>query len=187
MPLFDPGKRWTSQELLNALMKQGEVLRPFMWSNFHVLRAADGVASYSVLEQDASEANSIAFAFETGEVWAIDTWLLGAQPTYLLNVEIEKMFTERLPQYAGFLMRLGVQPPYRWIAGLAGVKNRALQFAPPQGHMIVPGWQHYECLSEHIVTSGAYDGKQSPSSALLPFFEEIFNQCGLSRPDYLRQ
>jgi hypothetical protein len=187
MPPFDPGRRWTSHELRNAL-NQSAALQPFMWSSsFYTFRAADGVGCCSLLTVNHSETNSIAFVFETGEVWAIDTWLLGVRPNDLMDVEIEKMFTERLPQYAHFLMRLGVQPPYRWIAGLTGVKNRGLQFPPPQGHMIVPGWQHYECLSEDIITPGAYNGKQSPNNVLLPFFKEIFNKCGLARPDYLPQ
>jgi hypothetical protein len=85
-------------------------------------------------------------------VWAIDTWLLRTHPAELLAVAIEEMFTERLPQYGRFLMGLGLQPPYRWIADLTDVINRLLQFPPPHGQMRMPSGPCPECLSEHIMT-----------------------------------
>jgi hypothetical protein len=151
------------------------------------LRAEDGIGCCALRSADERETNSVAFAFETGGVWAIDTWLLRTHPAELLAVAIEEMFTERLPQYGRFLMGLGLQPPYRWIAGLTDVINRRLQFPPPHGQMRVPSWPCPECLSEHIMTPGTYDGQQSPISALLPFFKEIYHKCGMPRPDYLPQ
>jgi len=31
---------------------------------------------------------------------------------------------------------------------------------------------------------GSYDGQQTPSNALYPFFKAIYDKCGVARPDY---
>jgi hypothetical protein len=184
MPTFDPAKTWTAQELRDAC-HPGAVLQPFIWSSLFTLRAADGIGCCNLLTAEEQETNSLAFALETGEVWSIDTWLMGTHPSELFVGEIEKMWTARLKDYASFLRRLGLQAPYRWIAGVTGVNHRRLQFPAPQGQMRFAGWQGPECLSEQIVSHGTYGDKQSANSALLPFFEAIYNKCGIRRPEYL--
>jgi hypothetical protein len=186
MPSVDPGRKWASYELVNAL-NRGVNLQPMIWPNLFSLRAEDGVGTCALLTSEAHETNSIAFAFETGEVWAIDTCLMGTEPAELFPVEIERMLTGRLPEYGHFLALLGLQPPYQWIAGVTGVKNRRLQYPSPQGQMRVPGWSSPRCVAEHIISDGTYDGKQSPTSALLPFFKEIYDKYGMPRPEYLPQ
>ena len=120
IPLFDPGRKWTSYELRQAL-QDGIGLQPFIWSSIFTLRAEDGVGCCSLLAPNESETNSVVFAFETGEVWAIDTWLLGAHPAELLADAIEEMFNPRPPEYGRFLVHLSLEPPFQWIAGLTDV------------------------------------------------------------------
>jgi hypothetical protein len=186
MPVVDAGKTWPAYELkVQANAGQTLNLAPFVDNPNYVLRAQDGIAVCPLNTPDDLETTSVAFAFETGEVWSIDTWLLAADTVRLFTGEIEGLFGSRLEAYTRFLAGLGLTPPYCWIAGLAGVKGRRLQIPPPQGRMQVALGP--ECLSEHIISTGTYDGKQSPPSALLPFFKEIYNKCGAPRPDYLPQ
>ncbi len=132
MPPVDPGKRWTSYDL-KTVVGHGLTLQPLLWGSvsgyggLYRIRAEDGVGCCSLLSRDAQETSSVAFAFETGEVWAIDTSLLGSYPSDLLVIEIEKLCAQRFREYASFLASLRSQPPYRWIAGLIGVRNRQLQ------------------------------------------------------------
>ena len=185
MPTFDPGKTWTAQELRDASSKGHIVLLPFIFSDIYPVRAADGIGICNLLTAQDQETNSIAFAFETGEVWAIDTWALGTDSSKLFVQEIERGWTECLKGYGSLLQRLGLNGPYRWIAGVAGVYHRLLEYPTPQGRARFPGWQGPECLSEQIIIEGSYDGQQSTANALLPFFEAIYNKCGIRRPDYL--
>jgi hypothetical protein len=185
MPTSDPAKTWTARELRDASRTGQVVLEPFIWSGLYMLRAADGIGYCNLLYQDDQETNSVAFIFETGEVWAVDTWLLGTHASELFVDELEKHWTKRLKAYSTVLGRLGLGAPYRWVAGLTGVNRRRLQYPPPQGQMRFPDWQDPECLSEQIVIQGAYDPEQSAISALMPFFELIYHKCGLPRPDYL--
>jgi hypothetical protein len=91
----------------------------------------------------------------------------------------------KLPRYRYFLTLLGLNAPYRWIAGLTEVKNHQLQF--PRARYTIPGMPGPICASEHVITEGSYDGEQSPMSTLLPLFKEIYDACGLERPEHLPQ
>jgi hypothetical protein len=186
MPVCDPGKTWTPYELGMA-RGRGLGLQPFQWGTpighggLYTLRAADGVGSCSLMTSEARETDSVAFALEIGEVWAIDTALLMAEPGYLFPGVIEDLCALRLPEYGQFLGKIGLKPPYRWIAGVIGVEDGLLQ--PPR--MYLPASRGLKCLTEMITASGNYDGNQTPASALLPFFRALYEKSGIPRPDYL--
>jgi hypothetical protein len=186
MPSVDPGKKWTIQELSTALSKGinlPTIVNPVFGT--YTIRADDGVGT--ILLADGMQTPSVAFAFKTGEIWAIDTWILSAEQSMLLTVEIEQALTDRLRRYGQVLSLLGLPPPYRWIAGITGATGRQLQF-PPAGHQIrVPGFSGPLCASDNIGSEEMYDGSSSPMTALLPFFKEIFDSCGIERPEHLPQ
>jgi hypothetical protein len=184
MPTVDPGKKWPTHELKQqARPGQGIYLLPFTDYPLFDLRAEDGMGICSLENQDERATISLAFAFETGEVWSIDTRLLAADTVRLFTGEIERLFTNRLQAYARFLGGLGLAPPYRWIAGLEGVKGRRLQIPPPQRQMQIGLGP--ECLSDTIFEEGTYDGTEIATGALTSFFTAIFDKCGIRRPDHL--
>jgi hypothetical protein len=185
MPPFDPGKKWTSAALGKAL-DRGINLPTFIGpaDGTYSLRAEDGVGT-CILSRNEVQTKTAAFVSKTGEVRAIDTWVLGTEQTMLLSVEIEKMLTEQLPRYGYFLSLLGLEPPYRWIAGCDGVKNRQLQYPRERYAIRIPGMPGRLCASEQVITEGVYAGKQLPMSTLLPFFEDIYDACGIERPEHL--
>lgn len=185
MPTVDPARTWSAQELKQWATHGGVYLQPFFWPTLYYLRAEDGFGMYSMMGQNERETTSVAFAFETGEIWSIDTSLLSGCGDFLLPAEIEKMYVQQLHEYARVLQGLGIAPPYRWISGLTGVKNRRLQIPPPPNHMnFFPG---PSCLADIITAEGTYDLQQTPMDALRPFFELIFRKCSVTRPDYLER
>jgi hypothetical protein len=184
MPALDPGRKWETYELEEHALQTGSLnLAPFVDSSLFKLRADDGIGICSLLGPDERTTTSVAFAFETGEVWSIDTTLLAYSGKDILF--LEPYFENRLQAYARFLALLGLKPPYNWICGVSGVKGRRIQFPPQAGSMRIPGWPGRQCLTDTIVEEGTYDGAQTPSSALYPFFKAIFAKCGIPRPDYL--
>lgn len=188
VPSIDPGRTFPAYELKQHGLETGEMkLAPFFYSNIYFLRAEDGFGICTLASHDDSETSSVAFAFETGEIWSIDTFLLGYDPTKLFIGEIEKQFSDRLKDYSRFLAALEISPPYRWIAGIEGVDGRRLEVPIRPGHMQIPGWLGEECRKKEIEREGAYDGAQSPVSALMPFFMAVYDACGTRRPDYLPQ
>ncbi len=105
-------------------------------------------------------------------------------PGVILVGEIEKLFTERLPKYGSYIMSLGLDPPFHWIAGISDTKGLCLRVAA--GPLIAGPLPSHECLAEHIDAEhideeGTYDGKQSPADALVPFFGKIYRKCGTKR------
>ena len=183
-----PAGTFTEDALREAAA--GESFEPLRAATVHdaIVAVERGEADRALVPFENSIEGSVrstldTLAFETGEVWSIDTSLLAADTVRLFTGEIERLFASRLEAYARFLAGLGLMPPYRWIAGLAGVKGRRLQIPQPQGQMQIALGP--ECLSETVVEQGLYDGKQTPSSALLPFFKAIFDKCGIPRPNYL--
>ena len=184
MPTFDRSQTWTAEELRQVSRRGNVPLQPFIWNVLRAVRGADGIGSCN-LPGDAQETDSLAFAFETGEVWAIDTWALGSHPSQIFIGEIERGWLERFGGYAAFLRGLNVEPPYRWIAGMTGVNHWCLRYPLPPGHMHFPESSGPECLAEKIEVDGTYTGKETPLATLLPFFELIYKRCGMRRPDYL--
>ncbi len=184
MPIIDPGKKWTADELKECAIRGGTMnLSPF-YGDAGFLREEDGFGVYAFKGDDSSETNSVAFVFETGEIWSIDTTLLSFDgEDRLFFEEIAKRYTTCLEKYGHFLQLLDIVGPYRWIAGLEGVKKRHLVIPAPPKHMSIgPG---PVCRADVITEEGTYDTKEPPASSLRPFFDLIFRKCGTSRPDYL--
>jgi len=183
-PTSDSGKRWASSELKTAVMPLGGGplnLAPFSDDNHpFFIRAADGIGMCSYVAPAQTITNSVAFAFETGEVWSVDTALMTYFRPGILYGEIEKLYVDRLPKYGRYIASLGLAPPFHWIAGISGTKGRTLRIPVPG---FSPGIKTGpECMAEDIVKEGDYDGQQSAAAALAPFFNEIYHACGLKRP-----
>lgn len=186
MPTFDPGKPWSSAKLkaaINSGINLPTLIGPA--NGMYTIRAEDGLGTCIIQTAQEHQTDHVTFAFETGEIWAISTYPLRTHPADLFVGEIEKLLIEQLPRYGRFLQILEIRPPYRWIAGVCGVRGRELQYPLPQNTMRIPGFGSHKCASDNIRKDGSYDMDQSPLSALLPFFEEIYNKCGMSRPPHL--
>lgn len=118
--------------------------------------------------------DSISFVFETGEIWSIATSLLRENGDRLPFVE--NYFLEAIQNYGLFLKSLEIEGPYRWVAGLVGVKGR--YFNLPK---YAPVGSGRRCSADLITTEGQYTFGQDPSQSLQPFFDQIFEKCGLKR------
>jgi hypothetical protein len=191
LPSVAQNKEWKTTELKTVAVK-GSLLIPLISSagGYSYVRATDGEGMFQggrehPSKKDALETDSLAFVFKTGEVWSIDTTLLGYKSNKLYSTEIERLLAQGATIYSRLLHELGVQPPYKWEAGLTGIKGRQLAFNPPPGR----DWMREGgpiCVSDVVKACGEIDiTKKSATTALLPFFKKIFEECGIDRPDYL--
>jgi hypothetical protein len=118
----------------------------------------------------------IVFVFTDGEIWAIDTYPLTALPK--LIVLDESKFARSLQESAAFLKdRLSIPGPYRWVAGIEGVKGRSL----PLSNNLLAGARG-PCAVDPIEEDGSFIIDQDPAAVLEPFFEKVFESCGVARP-----
>jgi hypothetical protein len=185
MPTIDPARKWTVGELKRIATQSGRMLLPLGWSAFsgqNYIRAEDGFGFTSVWKQE-NLTPAVAFAFVTGEVWTVNTFILSAAEEIPYG---EQWFMQSLVMYVNFLKDgLGISPPYRWIAGLEQVKGRRLQLAPPP-----PGGSNMfhragQCVSDDVVSEGIIDPTSDIHLSLKPFFELIYDRCGLERSAHL--
>jgi hypothetical protein len=190
MPLSALDKRWAPHELKEkALLNQRLNLPPLTYyatssGGLSFLRSDDGAGVCPGIGRDHSrpiEVTSVAFALVTGEIWSIDTTFLSLDQETIPF--IEEYLSRCFADYLRFLESIGLEAPFKWIAGMTGVKGRRLQVPPPPNHYSMSAGPR--CASATIVSSGRYDLGQAPSVALTPFFNDIFEKCGRPRPEYL--
>jgi hypothetical protein len=190
MPKSETGRKWKVPELKDLLRTNNSLISPLFTASmgYSFLRAGDGVGTYTVLQKSPEEkseslnADSIAFIFETGELWSIDVGLFSLEPAHLLYEEMEVSFIKGLHDYSTFLDKIGVPGPYIWKAGLIGVMNRTLVYQIQSGQP--PVGSEAVCVSDMIMEEGQFNIEENPLSTLLPFLEKIFDDCGIRRPSY---
>ena len=193
MPVTNPQKQWPTRKLKEVAMQSTPYLMPLIngAGGYSYLRASDGEGMYraggsSTSRPDAIEVDSVAFAFKTGEVWSVESAFLTYYKDRLYATEIEQLFVKGVERYSQFLKELGIDPPYHWKAGLVGVKGRKLGYAAAPGREWVRDGGPI-CLVDLIEAEGEIAFEQPATTALLPFFTKIFDECGIERPDYLPQ
>jgi hypothetical protein len=189
MPAHNLGMRWTPGELQSAATQGMSMISPIgnPAGSYGYLRSNDGFGIYATLPEQGQTC-LVAFAFCSGEVWTIDTITLRVRsvselPILFLN---ESDFGVSLKRYSEFLSKLGVPPPYRWVAGMEGLKGRAMYLPAPPGRA-PSGVPQGHGVGDAVVTTGFYRMEEDPEISMAPFFEEIYQNCCLERPNWLKR
>ena len=131
--------------------------------------------------------------FKTGEIWGIDAHGIDKNVCksdgrvdfgYFPCVYLERVFLDSLENYlhlASGLLNLAL--PLKFIAGATDVEGykmtapRNMYYGGPYSKF--PG----RVVEQHIVFEGEIDEYRSnPADILLPFFEHLWEECGLKRP-----
>ena len=138
--------------------------------SFSSVRGGDGGGYYT--NTGTNKAPAVAYVFCSGEVWLISTW-----PLQLGRITLEEeRITGSLERFASLLARLGVPEPYEWIVGLEGVRGFDLAIPSRSNRMFGP------CMVNIINERGTYKTGDNATELLRPFFEKVYDQCGLRRP-----
>jgi hypothetical protein len=179
-------QEWSHDELLKCGRGPSISLQPLLWQNLQYLRAEDGIGAYATIDnlKRETETNSIAFAFNTGEIWCVDTAVLqisGKKDLYFLD--IARTLTQNLRGYGRFLKCLGIDPPYNWVAGLEGIKGWRLQVPPPANHVSLSLGE--TCLSNVVIATGSYTLEQPAAMTLRPLFNQLFRKCSSTIPEHI--
>jgi TIR domain len=188
MPHECTSREWSHDQLMKCGRSPDVSMQPLSWINLQYLRAEDGIGAYSTksnLRQE-TETDSVAFAFNGGELWSIDTGVLqisGKKHLYFLD--IARTFLQRFRGYGGFLRCLGIEPPYKWIAGLEGGKGWRLNVPPPPNHISTSSGE--TCLNDLVLASGSYNPQEPAAMALRPFFNQLFRKCSMTIPEHIEE
>ena len=157
MPQYNSGRRWKAGELQKAATQP--LLTPINSGVGHYgyIRAEDGFGVRYMWGDDAASTSSVVFIFKTGEVWTIDSYLIPATRQYTPSTIPldEDIFARALEDYTMFLSRLGLEPPYRWVAGMEGIKGRKL-FVPVPGGRAALNPPLGSCLVDCVEVEGLH-------------------------------
>jgi hypothetical protein len=140
-----------------------------------------------VLPKEESPSNTTGFTqvFKSGEIWGVSATLSQMKRdgvSFIPSTGIEKDFEGGLTNYLRFARYvLALDVPLRFIAGLSDVEGFTM--ALPQGHFRFAG----QVVEEEVVYKGIVnDHSASVHELLLPFFQQVWEACGLERPEGFR-
>jgi hypothetical protein len=194
MPHIDTGRTVPLNQIKELSTKSTNLFPLFHTAGgYSYVRGADGEGVYRAVSREGKPqavrvtVPSVAFAFETGEIWSVDMAMYGYDKEHIFYGQIAEAYKNALTRYSQFLRDLGFSPPFRWEAGMIGAYKRKLQYEPPPGKHWVAGHPGRVCLNDVIQADGEDDGTHRAEEVLAPFFDKIFTKCGTERPDYLRK
>lgn len=140
-------------------------------------RAEDGAGTSWMIDGD-NRTESAVFAFESGELWSIDTAGLRVMGDGVLSVDfLEEELPRALQGYLEFLNQLGVTGRLRWKVGLEGVSGRRFYHSGTNN----PLMQMYganEIVSDGFESEGTVALGDNTKEALLPFFNRLYHLFG---------
>ncbi|PYK36994.1 MAG: hypothetical protein DME49_13550 [Verrucomicrobia bacterium] len=128
--------------------------------------------------------------FLNKELWGIDAFAVnathcknfteGRSGGYIASSYVERMFTETLSNYLGFAREsLKLPVPLQLEAGLTGIKGYPI--AVEHG---MPGC----VLTNHVRWTGTVPSYEIPPHEILrPFFDYMWEECGVVRPDRFQE
>ena len=121
---------------------------------------------------------------KTGELWGIDTVLLDNTKKVIPSVSFERTFTYTLANYLKFASEtLHLALPLKIIAGATDVESYRMG---AEGNWTFGGFEKIvgRAFNEKIIYEGLITDYTAKASAVLrPFFEHVWEECGLERPD----
>jgi hypothetical protein len=163
-------RTWMVQELREPAMRLATLPLIPSAGEIGFVRSGDGCGYYRITGNETTPA--VSFVFTTGEVWIINAWLAQTGPHFELN---ESGFIQTVERCAAFLENLGVQQPYGWVVGIEGIKDRQLRIPNRYDRVWGP------CMIDMMKLEGSYRKGDNTADLLRPFFENVFDQCGVQR------
>jgi hypothetical protein len=163
--------------LQTAMLENGRAIKPLNFHNAAIpsygVRGHDGFGLCVNLQD--SVAGAVIYGFTSGEVWTIDTAMLAYEPGNI--VFDEHQFVEALLDCGAVLARLGIDPPYAWIAGLEGVSGRRLVPVNTRPTFPTAIWN-----ADVLTVPGKFSGvAQDAPTALEEFFVKVYDNAQLRR------
>lgn len=187
LPQTDPGRKWSLGEL-EGVTGSNAIILPLnrSWRNLDFVRGADGFGVFAPCGE-GEPTYGAAYIFKTGEIWSLDSFWsrnaskAGAKFLYLN----ESSISQALVQYNDLLQRLGLFPPFQWIAGIEGQRGRGLFMPRRRGYSYLGEGISGMCMCDHLVVEGCFLPDVDPVISLRPFFEAVYENFGLQRPQWL--
>jgi hypothetical protein len=184
MPEKAQFREWTIPELRNNVSSGGRILLPLgnfgSWSH---IRAADGFGYVPTMSNDADRIPAVLIAFKSSEVWSVYCGPLSLNHQDIPNME--PFFMECFMRCVAFLRDgLKIAHPYRWIAGMEGLKGKRMHRIAAPGRTY---WDQYTgpSLQDVVMDRGTLSDADKVQLGLRPFFRKLYDAFGAERGDHM--
>jgi len=177
-------REWAITELRDNLNAGGSFLFPLgNFSSWSYVRAQDGFGYMPTMQNEGDPVPAVILAFKTGELWSVYSGPSSMMHNDIPNVE--PIYVDCFRRCIHFLrIGLKVTPPYRWIAGMEGLKGKRLwKVAPPGRSYMDP--MTGPCLANTVTERGVLRDGEQWQLALTPFFHKLYDACGAERLDHV--
>lgn len=184
MPVAGPSRNLRVSAMRDAIRENGVVPLAALrdGGSMSSFRPPNGAGLYMTTDP-AQISKSVVALFGTGELWAIDQLDLGADDIREGIPSPEPLLRKALAQYSEALAALDIRLPLRWIVGMRGIRGRPLVYpATPDAAALSVGGA---CVADFVFQEGVINNESQMRDALVPFFDDLFEQCGLNRPKHL--
>jgi DNA-binding XRE family transcriptional regulator len=192
LPKFDAGRRFLPAELKRVATQQNFPLVQLIegYRDLGFLRGADGFGIFGMVG-GRSETPAVSFAFDTGEIWSVDTYIISAAKAHAQGKGLpgipylEDRYKQALQSFRSMLTKLGLGPQFVWVAGVEGIKDCGIYFPAPAGQYFPYPIPHGPALVDKVWATGSLDETDTSATALKPFFLKMFGAFNVERPEYL--
>jgi hypothetical protein len=181
MPDKEQPRQRTISELRSNVSVFGRILLPLgNFNSWNYIRAPEGFGYVPVMPKSADRVPAVIIAFKSCEVWSVYCGPLSLNQ-YISNVE--PTFVDCFTRCVAFLRDgLKVPLPYRWIAGIEGIKGKKLyRIAAPGKSFLDP--LSGPCLQDMVTERGILSGEDKVQLGLRPFFRKVYDAFGAERSD----
>jgi len=182
MPDQQQSRLWTISELRAAMDTAGRIILPIgSFQGWWSIRTAEGYGKIPAMQNDLDPVPAVIVAFKSSEVWSV---YAGPTSRNQQMPNVESLYVDCFVRCVPFLRDgLRISPPYRWIAGIEGLKGKKMQ------RFAAPGYSYFnpmtgECLVETVIDIGLFRATDKPQLALKPFFEKLHEAFGSERLDH---
>jgi hypothetical protein len=190
IPKFHTEEIGSSQKVLELMGKSQ--IRPFVVGSSGWSTGRNEFGAFMASHENGA-VFSLTQVFKNREIWGIDSstidkkmgmeWASGEFGIFPCSL-LENSFLQTLSTYLTFCREILELPlPLKFIVGATKVKD--YRMAAPNGTYF-PGLQKFggRVVEDHIIYDGTItDFSSDPKVTLLPFFEKLWEECGLQRPD----
>jgi hypothetical protein len=170
MPVFDPGKTWLNRDLESVMGSLVTMPLTEIAGSAAFLESDDGCGFF--FQNRTGWAPAVCFVFQSGEIWAVAAQYASLADYFVLD---EAGFCQSLLRSVQYLQKLGISGPFRWIVGFEGVLNRQLMLKEGSDRPLGV------CMANVIELTGEFNEDDNPEAALRPFFDKVFDRCGVRR------
>jgi hypothetical protein len=185
MPDRTPPRQWGIAELKQTVSANGRQLLPLgNFNSWSYLRTAEGFGYVPVMPDKADRVPSVIVAFKTGEVWSVYSGPILMHE----NVgNLEPLFVECFMRCVAFLRDgLKVPPPYRWIAGMEGLRGKRMYRVAAPGQNFIDQLTG-RSLQDEVTERGLLTGADKVQLGLAPFFRKLHDAFGIERLSHMDQ